>query len=140
MSTRKRFPLLFFGPLVAALSFAAPAFGQGRDTVFAVHKLFRAKRGGAAGYSEAAASTTSPTRYAAQRANGRLTSQGTRQDLLAGAAFGAVGMVKGARYSAQREAAIIDGYALGNPIPADIRVKLRRKYFHRTAQDLLLAR
>jgi hypothetical protein len=140
MRTKKPFQLLSFALLLWALGLAVPTLGQGRDTVFAVQKLFGEKRGGAAGYSAAAASAVSPARYAAQRPDGRPTAQETRQDLLAGAAFGAIGLVKGERYSASREAAIIEGYALGNPIPADIRRKLRRKHFHRTAKDLGPAR
>ena len=140
MRTKKPFQFLSCALLFGALGLAVPTFGQGRDTVFAVQKLFREKRGAAAGYSAAAASTVAPARYAAQRPDGRPTAQETRQDLLAGATFGAVGLVKSERYSAGREAAIIEGYALGNPIPADIRRKLRRKHFHRTAKDLNPAR
>ncbi|MET4073396.1 hypothetical protein [Hymenobacter sp. UYCo722] len=140
MPIKKLFLLLPFCALVAALSFATPAFAQGRDTVFAVQKLFREKRADGAGYSAAAGSAVSRAQYTARRPDGRPTAQEARQDVLAGAAFAAVGMVKTERYSAGREAAIIEGYALGNPIPADIRRKLRRKHFHRTAQDVDPAR
>ncbi|GAA4022149.1 hypothetical protein GCM10022409_02320 [Hymenobacter glaciei] len=141
MLHQNAFRLLPLILLTAALGFTPPTFGQGRDTVFAVQKLFREKRGSANGYSSAAASTLAPKQYT-QRPDGRpttLEAQSARQDVLAGSAFAAVGMIKGERYSALREARIIEGYALGNPIPADIRRKLRRKHFHRTVQDITVA-
>ena len=138
MRNNKLFLLSMLASFALMLSAAAPALGQGRDTAFAVHKLFRAKRAGGTGYSDAATGAVSPTRYA-ERPNGRPTAQEARQNALAAAAFGTVGMLKAERYSASREAAIIEGYGLGNPIPADIRRKLRRKHFHRTAKDLSIA-
>ena len=117
------------------LTATLPGFGQGRDTVFAVHKLFAEKQRGGADYSAASAAAVSPTRYA-QRPNGRPTAQEARQDALASAAFATVGWLKTDRYSPEREAAIVNGYALGNPIPSDIRCKLRRKHFHLSARDL----
>ncbi|MDO7847389.1 hypothetical protein Q5H92_13550 [Hymenobacter sp. M29] len=116
---------------------AQPSFGQGRDTVFAVHKLFREKRGGAAGYSAAADTASSRKRYA-RLPNGQPTGQEARQDALAAAAFTTVSWAKAGRYSPEREANIIESYRLGNPVPADIRGKLRRKHFHLTARDLSL--
>ena len=138
MRVNKPFLLSMLATFAVVLSAAAPVFGQGRDTVFAVHKLFREKRAGGTGYADAAAGAVSPARYA-ERPNGRPTAQEARQNALAAAAFGTVGMLKTERYSASREAAIIEGYGLGNPIPADIRRKLRRKHFHRTAKDLSFA-
>ncbi|GAB3578629.1 hypothetical protein [Hymenobacter daeguensis] len=118
------------------MALALPGFSQGRDTVFAVHKLFREQRGSSAAYAAAADTAFSHRRYA-RRPDGRPTAQEARQDTLAGAGFATVGQLKASRYSPEREAAIIEGYALGNPIPADIRRKLRRKHFHRTAQDVV---
>ena len=132
---RKPFPLLFCLSLTMLLTATLPGFGQGRDTVFAVHKLFAEKQRGGADYSAASAAAVSPTRYT-QRPNGRPTAQEARQDALASAAFATVGWLKTDRYSPEREAAIVNDYALGNPIPSDIRCKLRRKHFHLSARDL----
>jgi uncharacterized membrane protein YeiH len=125
--------LFFVGVLL--LGAVAPGFGQGRDTVFAVRKLFREKRGTAEGLQAAGATIAAGTAYA-QRPDGRPTAQEARQDALASAAFAGTGAAKGTRYSAENEAFIIRSYQAGNPIPADIRRKLKRKYFHRTARDL----
>ena len=124
--------LLLLGGLLGA---ALPGFAQGRDTVFAVRKLFREKRGTAEGLLAAGADVAAGTQYA-QRPDGRPTAQEARQDALATAAFAGTGAAKGSRYSAENEALLIQSYQAGNPIPADIRRKLRRKYFHRTARDL----
>ena len=108
---------------------ALPGYGQGRDTAFAVHKLFMQRRHGAdallATAGEMAASTT---------VSGAVTG------LVAGAAPAAIGLSKSARYSAQREANILSSYANGWPIPADVRRKLRRKHFHRTVNDVMMGR
>ena len=116
--------------LLSALAwgiFMLPAYGQGRDTAFAVHKLFVQRRRGAdallATAGEMAASTTV---------------SGTVSGLVVGAAPAAVGFSKAARYSAQREADILSSYANGWAIPADVRRKLRRKHFHRTVMDIRL--
>ena len=100
-----------------------PLFGQGRDTAFAVRKLFRQRRhGGEALASTGPLNVSSPGDVAAA--------------LVMGAVPTAVGLRQAARFSAQREAAILTSYANGWPIPADIRRKLRRKHFHRTSADL----
>jgi hypothetical protein len=124
--------LLLLGGLLGA---ALPGFAQGRDTVFAVRKLFREKRGTADGLLDAGTSIASRTQYA-QRPDGRPTAQEARQDALAAAAFAGTGAAKGSRYSAENEEFLVRSYQAGNPIPADIRRKLKRKYFHRTARDL----
>ena len=120
--------------LYVCLCGTLPGFGQGRDTAFAVHKLFREKR--AAGKGLEATGATTGTKYA-QRPNGRPTAQEARQDALGNTVFTGVGMFKKARYSAEREAFILKQYAAGGSIPPDVRRKLHRKYFHRTAQDLM---
>ena len=106
-----------------------PGYGQGRDTAFAVHKLFVQRRHGSdallASAGEMAASTTMA---------------GAVSGLVVGAAPAAVGLSQSARFSTEREAAILSSYANGWPIPADIRHKLRRKHFHRTRKDVLLGR
>lgn len=125
--------LFFVGALL--LGAVVPGLGQGRDTVFAVRKLFREKRGAAEGLLATGAGIAAGTPYA-QRPDGRPTAQEARQDVLASAAFAGTGAAKGSRYSPENEAFILRNYAAGNPIPADIRRKLKRRYFHRTAKDL----
>ena len=56
--------------------------------------------------------------------------------LVAGAVPTALGLVGQFRYSAQREAEVLKLYAEGWGLPPDIRRKLRRKYFRRTAADV----
>ncbi|HEX8659116.1 MAG TPA: hypothetical protein VF690_16370 [Hymenobacter sp.] len=114
-----------------------PGFSQGRDTVFAVRKLFREKRTAGEGLLTAGADIASGTQYA-QRPEGRPTAQEARGDGLVSAAFTGVGMAKQTRYSTENEAYILRLYAEGQPIPPDIRRKLRRKHFHRSAKDILL--
>ena len=118
--------------LLSALAWgglALPGYGQGRDTAFAVHKLFVQRRHGSdallATAGEMAASTTVA---------------GAVSGLVVGAAPAAVGFSQANRFSAGREAAILSSYANGWPIPADVRRKLRRKHFHRTNKDVLLGR
>ena len=113
-----------------------PSFGQGRDTVFAVHKLFREKRAAGEGLQAAGDRANTSAKYA-QRTDGRPTAQEARQDALANTAFTVVGMLKAGYYSAENEAEVLKLYAEGWGLPADIRHKLRRKHFHRTAHDLL---
>ncbi|MFC6223464.1 hypothetical protein ACFP2F_09445 [Hymenobacter artigasi] len=108
---------------------ALPVHGQGRDTAFAVHKLFVQRRHGADALLAAAGEMAAST-----------TVSGAVSGLVAGAAPAAVGLVKSARYSTQREANILNSYANGWPIPADVRRKLRRKHFHRTVKDVMPGR
>ncbi|MBO2008911.1 hypothetical protein [Hymenobacter negativus] len=109
--------------------FALSSYGQGRDTAFAVHKLFVQRRRG----SDALLAT-------AGEMAGSTTVAGAVSGLVAGAAPAAVGFSRAARFSTEREAAILSSYANGWPIPADVRRKLRRKHFHRTRQDVLMGR
>jgi len=112
--------------------------GQGRDTVFAVHKLFREKRGSATGYSTASQSARSTEKYEARQSQGgpAATAQERRQDAVGAVAFGTVGVLKGSQYSPEREAEVLSLYAQGFGLPPEVRRKLRRKHFHRTAKDV----
>ncbi|WP_052732265.1 hypothetical protein [Hymenobacter terrenus] len=116
---------------------ALPGFGQGRDTAFAVHKLFREKRAAGNGFlaAGATATTVAGSQYA-QEASSPPTAQETRQNAVAGAAFAGAGMLKAGRYSTENEAYILKRYSEGWSIPPDIRRKLRRKHFHRSARDM----
>jgi hypothetical protein len=113
---------------MAVLLLAAPCAGlaQGHDTAFAVHKLFVQKRGRGERTAGAGASLATE----AETLRGAITGS------LVGAAPVALGLSQAGRYSSEREQDILSGYASGIPIPADIRRALRRKYFHRTAQDV----
>ena len=128
--------------IILAFAFIAPfsAYCQGRDTVFAVHKLFKEKRASSNGWSAASTDATSPAKYGARQAEGHPTPQEARQDALAGAAFGTVGLLKGNRYSPEREAEVLKGYAEGWGLPPDVRRKLKRKHFKVTAKDVLAMR
>jgi hypothetical protein len=106
-----------------------PGYGQGRDTAFAVHKLFVQRRHGSDALLATAGEMVSSTTVA-----------GSVTGLMVGAAPAAVGFSKAYRFSTEREAAIVSSYANGWPIPADVRQKLRRKHFHRTKKDVLLGR
>lgn len=106
-----------------------PGYGQGRDTAFAVHKLFLQRRHGSDALLATAGEMASST-----------TVTGAVSGLVAGTAPAAIGLTQAARFSAEREAAILSSYANGWPIPADVRRKLRRKHFHRTTKDVLLGR
>ncbi|ALW85999.1 hypothetical protein AUC43_13410 [Hymenobacter sedentarius] len=124
--------------LVGALLLVSPlpAFCQGRDTVFAVHKLFREKRGSAKGLLSFSDSTAVKA-YRAQRAGSPIATQDTRRDALANTAFTIAGMLKASQYSVEEEAAVISRYNDGGSIPPAIRRKLKRKHFHRTAGDIV---
>jgi len=116
-------------------SVVTSAFGQGRDTAFAIQKLFSQKRGSARGMATMRDSMMSKA-YNAERAGRALTTQEIRQDALVNTTYTMVGMLKAARYSIEEEAYILRLYAAGQPIPATIRRKLRRKHFHVSARDL----
>ena len=114
--------------LLSALAWGSAAFaahGQGRDTAFAVHKLFVQRRHGADALLATVGEMVSTTTVA-----------GAVGGLVAGAAPAALGLGKSARYSAQREASILSSYANGWPLPADVRRKLRPRHFRRTASDV----
>jgi hypothetical protein len=114
--------------LMAALLVVAPCVGraQGRDTAFAVHKLFLQKR--AKGLHTAGAGASLATEAATLR--GAITGS------LVGAAPVVLGLRQAGRYNADREQDMLSHYATGTPIPADVRHALRRKHFHRTAHDV----
>ena len=122
------------------LAGALPGLGQGRDTAFAVRKLFRQKRG-----SGEALAATGLSAAAAESIGGRSVSVPTTSPTTYGTAayaavFGGVPFVLGtrqaARFSPEREAGILKSYAEGWPLPPDIRRLLRRKHFHRTPNDV----
>ena len=115
---------------------AFPSFGQGRDTAFAVHKLFHQKRAGAHGLRATSDIAASRALYA-ERVGRPRTAQEARQNALANTAFTMAGLLKASDYSAENEAAIIQRYQAGGAIPPNIRRKLRRKHFHRTSRDVL---
>lgn len=114
--------------LMAALLLAAPCAGraQGRDTAFAVHKLFLQKR--AKGLHTASNGAGFATEAATLR--GAITGS------LVGAAPIVLGLRQASRYYIEHEQDILIRYAAGTPIPADVRHAPRRKYFHRTSQDV----
>jgi hypothetical protein len=128
---------LFFVFLLAGL--ALPGFGQGRDTVFAVHKLFLQKRASGKGLEAASDSAASKALYErySQRTGPPRTPQEARQDALASSGFAIASALKAGQYSIEEEIAIIRRYEAGKPLPANIRRKLKRKHFHRTTRDVL---
>lgn len=119
---------------------AFPSFGQGRDTAFAVHKLFHQKRASAHGLRATSDSAASRALYAERVGRRPRTAQEARQDALANTAFTMAGLLKASDYSAENEAAIIRRYQTGEPIPPAVRRKLKRKHFHRTERDVLNAK
>ena len=128
--------------LLAALGCSRFALAQsvvpklGRDTVFAVHKLFREKRASGNGLLAAGDSAASNTKYVQQSAN-RSARVEKRPDALGSAAFFGAGVLKTSRYSVENETSVLKLYAEGWGLPPDIRRKLRRKHFHRTSRDVL---
>jgi hypothetical protein len=115
---------------------ASPGFGQGRDTVFAIHKLFRGKRGTANALLATGDSAVSTTQYVQQDAR-RAVAVEKKPDALGSAVFYTAGTLKASQYSPEEEAAIIRRYNNGWSIPPNVRRKLKRKHFHRTTRDVL---
>jgi hypothetical protein len=111
-----------------------PSLGQGRDTVFAVHKLFREKRAAGDGLQATGNKATTEAKYVGHAPP---TAQEARQDALGNTVFTTVGLLKSSRYSVENEAEVLKRYAEGWGLAPDIRRKLRRKHFHRTAHDLV---
>ena len=109
------------------LFLALPSFSQERDTVLAVHKLFKQQRpkrsASAAGGAQLAQGSGSAAERLVMATAGGVT-------------FAAVSFWQNRRYSVEREALILQQYAQGVPIPADIRRRLHGKLFKRTAQDV----
>jgi len=124
-------PKLLF--LLLLTSAAVPGFSQGRDTVFAVHKLFREKRAAGEGLQAAGDKAVTEAKYVGHAAP---TAQEARQDALGNTVFTAVGLLKSSYFSPENEAEILKLYAEGWGLPPEIRRRLRRKHFHRTAKDL----
>ncbi|MBJ6109341.1 hypothetical protein JAO73_09975 [Hymenobacter sp. BT523] len=118
-----------------------PGAAQGRDTVFAVHKLFREKRGSGEGWAATGLATTAGAAvgnplYAPPQPNG---SDVASAAVMGGVPF-AVGLLQMGRYSPAREAEVLKLYGEGWGLPRDVRRKLRRRHFHHTAQDLTTTR
>ena len=120
-------------------STALTAFSQGRDTAFAVHKLFSQKRGNGQSLQSFSDSSASKA-YRAQRVGSPLTKQEVRQNALFNTAFTILGTFKAGQYSVEEEADVIRRYNEGGSIPTHVRRKLRRKHFHRTTRDVLNAK
>ncbi len=118
------------------LGLAYVGYGQGRDTAFAVRKLFREKRGNAQNLKSFRDSTVSQT-MADERAGRIRSAQDARRDALTNTAFTIAGTLKASNYSPENEAAVLRQYREGGSIPPDIRRKLRRKHFHVTARDVV---
>jgi len=111
-----------------------PGFSQRRDTVLAVHHLFKQKRRSGAGW----ASTGTSMAYDESigwRAHGTTAEKAASATFYGGIPL-AVGVLQSFRYSLERENDVIQQYSQEGPIPADIRRKLRNKHFHRTVRDI----
>jgi hypothetical protein len=118
------------------LGLTLPGFSQGRDTAFAVQKLFRQKRGNGEAWTATGAAVAATETTGFQSAN-RPNAANLAAAAINGGVPALLGLEKAARYSAEREALILKTYSEGWPIPADIRRQLRRKHFHRTSKDVL---
>ena len=118
-----------------AFLLSLPGFSQGRDTVLAVHHLFKQKRGSGASWVSTGASMAYDESIGWR-------AQGTTAEKIARATFYGgiplvVGVLQSCRYAVERENDVIQQYSQGKPIPVDIRRKLRRKHFRRTARDIV---
>ncbi|OGX87668.1 hypothetical protein BEN47_00425 [Hymenobacter lapidarius] len=126
------------------LSGTLPAFSQGRDTVFAVRKLFHQKRGSGESMQQNEDASTDQALYGqqlyGQQPERQRTAQERRSDALVNTAFMVAGMLKASAFNVENEAAIIRHYQAGGSIPPAIRRKLKRRHFHRTAKDVLNAK
>jgi hypothetical protein len=123
--------------LLLALLLNLPAFSQGRDTVLAVHHLFKQKRGSGEAWAVTGASV------AVDESVGWRAIRSTSENVTAAAVYGGVplvvGILQAQRFSVEQERYLLQRYAQGAPIPLDIRRKLRRKHFRRTARDIASA-
>ncbi len=120
--------------VLGALLLVQTAFGQGRDSILAVHHLFAQKRGN----GQAWAKTGSDLLYGAspeQRASGTALEKSRKGTALAVVPL-LMGWSKEEIFSREREGDIIWRYQQGEALPADVRSKLRRRHFHRTVHDL----
>jgi hypothetical protein len=123
--------------LVVALycmSFALPVCGQGRDTLLAIHKLFKERRRSANAWTAAGLQTVYEESVGWRAI--RPVSENVTSATVYGGTPLVIGILQGQRFSAEREAAIISYYQQGGGVPVDIRRRLRRRHFHRTARDM----
>ncbi|UOQ99993.1 hypothetical protein MUN81_10940 [Hymenobacter sp. 5317J-9] len=123
--------------LCLLVGLALPGFAQGRDTVFAVHKLFREKRGSGEAWTATGLTATAGTAmgsplYTPPQPNG--------SDVASAAVMGgvpmAVGLLQMGRFSPAREAEVLKLYAEGWGLPRDIRRRLKRRHFKMKANDI----
>ncbi len=121
-------------PFALVFLLSLPGFSQGRDTVLAVHHLFKQKRGSGASWVSTGASMAYDESMG-WRAQGTTAEKSVRATFYGGIPL-AVGVLQSLRYTVERENDVIQQYSQGIPIPVDIRRKLRRKYFRRTARDM----
>ena len=120
--------------LPALLLIAQAVFGQGRDSALAVHHLFAQKRGGGQGLTGLGTAMLSGASPEQRAQNPELAKSGQGTPL--GVAPLVAGWLKQGQFSAERESDIIGRYQQGTPLTADVRRKLRRRYFHLSARDL----
>ena len=120
--------------LCLLLSGMLPGFSQGRDTAFAVHKLFQQRR--ASGNGWAATGVTAITEESVGWRAIRSPSENTTAAIVSGGIPLVVGLVQAQRFSREREQNILQRYAQGWSIPSYIRRRLRRKHFHRISRDV----
>ncbi|MDO7852392.1 hypothetical protein [Hymenobacter convexus] len=111
--------------LLISIDMRAQGNGPVRDSAYAVHNLFRQRRGNAlseAGYGLAGLAGTA---FAASRGQGAVAGLFTLNALVSSVlAIHHLG-----RYSESREAGVVRQYEQGWPLPADIRKRLKIKYF-----------
>ena len=104
-------------------------FGQGRDTVLAVHKLFKQQRPKG---KELATAGAGPLIQNTSSVAEKITTTA-----LSTATYSLISALQNRRFSAEREALILEQYAQGIAIPADIRRRLHgNNLFKRTAKDV----
>ena len=114
-----------------------PSFGQGRDTAFAVHKLFRQKRGSGEGWTTAGLTSTAGTAVGNPLYTPPQPDASTvAATALAGGVPLALGLLQMGRYSTEREAQVLKLYAEGWGLPPDIRHRLKRRHFKVKTKDL----
>lgn len=123
-----------YNVLLAMLLLAQAACGQGRDSVLAVHHLFAQKRGSGQGLTGLGAAMVYGASPEQRAQNAELAK--SRQGTPLGVAPLVAGWLKQGQFSAEREGDIIGRYQQGELLPADVRRKLRRRHFHRSAHDL----
>ncbi|MDO7847756.1 hypothetical protein Q5H92_15415 [Hymenobacter sp. M29] len=111
--------------LLLPATLRAQSPGPVRDSAYAVHNLFRQRRGNAlseAGYGFAGLAGTA---FAVSRGQGAVAGLLTLNALVSSVL--AVRNLR--RYSESREAGVVQQYEQGWPLPADVRKRLKIKYF-----------